>query len=75
MVLLFSLSSIQSTTPVTSFYITAVGGDSAGDDGGKNADAGIDDADNEDDQHAYRENGSVSPINSNPGNNCRMFCM
>ena len=73
--LLFSSSCNQSTTPVIFLTITTVDGDSADYGSGKSVDADRDDANNEDDQCANRENGAVSPANTNPGNDGRMFYM
>ena len=55
--------------------IMADGGDGADDDDKNTADARRDDAKNEEDQHANREKGTVSPANFHPGNYGRMFNM
>ena len=75
MYLMISSSCNPSTMSVIFLTITADVRDVADYDGGNIADAYRDDANNEDDQHTNREIGYVSPANSNPGQDGRMFYM
>ena len=74
MALLFSSSCNQSTTPVIFINSMADDGNGADYDGRNSADADREDANNNEEeyQHTNRENGAVSPANSNPGNDVSM---